>query len=396
MSDALENMRLAVVSHVVHYRWRGKLYAYSAYAREIEIWADLFGEVVVAAPLRAEKPPGDCVAFAHGNITVRSQMEAGGNTWQSKAGLALALPVMAFQLGMAIRDADAIHVRCPGNLGLLGAVLAPLFSRRVVAKYAGQWTDYPAEARTVRWQKKLLSSSWFHGPVTVYGRWPGQPDHVVPFFTSVLTSDQIACARVAAARERRAGPLRVLFVGRLSKAKNVDVLLRAVSEVKRRGAAVQCEVIGEGPERDALERLRADLKLNDCAEFKGGLDFEEVLSHFEQADVLVLASETEGWPKAITEAMAYGLICVGSDRGLVPQILSEGRGIIVPPRDAESLAGAIYNIAAAPADYAAMRTTAAAWAQQYSLEGLRDALRAMLIERWRLPVKAAAPVTMRP
>jgi glycosyltransferase involved in cell wall biosynthesis len=396
MSDALENMRLAIVSHVVHYRWQGKLYAYSAYAREIEIWADLFGKVVVAAPLRAEEPPGDCVAFAHSNITVRAQMEAGGNTWQSKAGLALALPVMAFQLGMALRDADAIHVRCPGNLGLLGIVLAPLLSRRIVAKYAGQWTDYPSEARTVRWQKRLLRSNWFDGPVTVYGRWPGQPDHVVPFFTSVLSSDQIAFARVAATRERAARPLRVLFVGRLSKAKNVDILLRAVSEVTSRGAAVRCEVIGEGPERTALESLRSELKLNDCVEFTGGLDFEQVLSHFERADMLVLASETEGWPKAITEAMAYGLICVGSDRGLVPQILSEGRGIVVPPRDVRSLAEAIYNIAAAPAEYAAMRTRAAAWAQEYSLEGLRDALRALLIERWRLPVKATAPVTMRP
>jgi glycosyltransferase involved in cell wall biosynthesis len=310
-------------------------------------------------------------------------------------GLLFSLPMMAFQLCMALRDADAIHVRCPGNLGLLGALLAPLFSRNVVAKYAGQWTDYPGEASTTRWQKHLLRSPWFHGPVTVYGRWPGQPDHIVPFFTSVLTADQIAHARIAAGRIRAAGPLGILFVGRLSKAKNVDVLLRAIAKVRNSNAQLHCTVIGEGPERAALENLRAGLDLEDCVEFKGGLDFEDVLGHFEQSDVLVLASETEGWPKAITEAMAYGLICVGSDRGLVPQILSEGRGVIVAPRDVEALAAAIQNIAMEPGEYTAMRSAAAAWAQEYSLEGLRDALRALLTERWRLPAKNAAAVTMR-
>jgi glycosyltransferase involved in cell wall biosynthesis len=186
-----------------------------------------------------------------------------------------------------------------------------------------------------------------------------------------------------------------MFVGRLSKAKNVDVLLQAIAKVRDSNAQVRCTVIGEGPERAALEAQRAGLDLVGCIEFKGGLDFEDVLGHFERSDVLVLASETEGWPKAITEAMAYGLICVGSDRGLVPQILSEGRGVIVAPRDVEALAAAIENIASEPGEYAAMRSAAAAWAQQYSLEGLRDALRALLTERWRLPVKNAAAVTMR-
>jgi glycosyltransferase involved in cell wall biosynthesis len=395
MSDALGHMRLALVSHVVHYRWEGKLYAYAAYAREIEVWAGLFSEILVAAPFRREPPPGDCVAFVHTNISVRPQMEAGGNSWRAKVGLVFSLPMMAFQLCMAFRGADAIHVRCPGNLGLLGTLLAPLFSRNVIAKYAGQWTDYPGEAGTTRWQKHLLRSQWFHGPVTVYGRWPGQPDHIVPFFTSVLTADQIARARMVAGRIRAARPLEIMFVGRLSKAKNVDVLLQAIAKVRDSNAQVRCTVIGEGPERAALEAQRAGLDLVGCIEFKGGLDFEDVLGHFERSDVLVLASETEGWPKAITEAMAYGLICVGSDRGLVPQILSEGRGVIVAPRDVEALAAAIENIASEPGEYAAMRSAAAAWAQQYSLEGLRDALRALLTERWRLPVKNAAAVTMR-
>src|SRR5207302_4620384 len=54
------DMRLAVVSHVVHYQKRRALYAYAPYAREVEVWADLFREVVIAAPCRNDVPPGDC------------------------------------------------------------------------------------------------------------------------------------------------------------------------------------------------------------------------------------------------------------------------------------------------------------------------------------------------
>src|SRR5205823_1367344 len=122
--------------------------------------------------------------------------ETGGeNLWAKLAQLA-ALPLLMFGLARAMRKADAIHVRCPGNLGLLGAVMAPLFSRYLVAKYAGQWSGYPGEARTVRLQRTILRSRWWRGPVTVYGEWPGQSPHVIPFFTSVLTEQQLARAKM--------------------------------------------------------------------------------------------------------------------------------------------------------------------------------------------------------
>ncbi|HLG98196.1 MAG TPA: glycosyltransferase [Bryobacteraceae bacterium] len=389
-------MRLAIVSHVPHYEWQEGLYAYSAYAREIKIWAELFGRVVIAAPLRRQEPPGDCVRFERTNISVCPQLEAGGDSFRAKAGLLFTIPRMVLQLAMVFKNSDAIHVRCPGNLGFLGAMLAPFFSRNLVAKYAGQWTDYPGEASTTRLQKRLLRSGWFRGPVTVYGSWSGEPEHIVPFFTSVMSSDQLARARVAAQTPApQTRPLRIVFVGRLSAAKNIDVLLQAIAEVKGQDINLECAIIGEGPERPRLQALSAQLALDANVVFRGGLDFEQVLAEFERSDMLVLASETEGWPKAITEAMAFGLVCVGSNRGLVPQILSDGRGMVVPPRDVAALASAIQQVATAREEYQEMRSRAAAWAQQYSLEGLREALRELLAQRWRVPAPQAAPEAVR-
>jgi glycosyltransferase involved in cell wall biosynthesis len=363
--------RLCIVSHVVHYRHGGRIHAYAPYAREIEVWADLFPEVRIAAPCEEAPPPGDAAVIDRANVDMDPQPRAGGDSLGAKVRQVLMLPWMIARIAGALRKADAVHVRCPGNLGLLGAALAPLFSRRRIAKYAGQWPDWNGEARTVRLQKALLRSRWWRAPVTVYGSWPDQPPWIVPFFTSVLDRGQVERARRAAAARKPTDRPRVLFVGRLSRAKNVDVLLDALN-------GLPCTIVGDGPERAALE-VRAPQAI-----FAGAVDFDRVLGFYETHDVLVLASETEGWPKAIVEAMAFGLVCIGSDRGLIPQILGEGRGLVVPPRDVEALAAAL-RCAADPDEAAAIRARAAPFGQRYSLEDLREALRELMAKWWARP-----------
>jgi glycosyltransferase involved in cell wall biosynthesis len=113
-------------------------------------------------------------------------------------------------------------------------------------------------------------------------------------------------------RKRFDGRLRVLFVGRLSRAKNVDILLRALAQANAAGAELTCTVAGTGSELDSLRHLAARLGIQECVEFTGGMGYEKVLDQFERAHILVLVSESEGWPKALVEAMTYGLLCIGS------------------------------------------------------------------------------------
>jgi len=393
MSDPLRSMRLVVVSHVTHFRHNGQLYAYGPYSQEIDLWADLFETLIIAAPCRDEAPPGDCLPFSRKNIAIAPQMEVGGDTVGAKLKLLLATPVLMVGLARALWRADAIHVRCPGNLGLVGAIVGPLFSRRLVAKYAAQWPDNPGEASTYRWQKSVLRSNWWRGPVTVYGEWPDQPPHIIPFFTSLLTSTHMERARQSALRFWDGQPLRVLYTGRLTKSKNVDVLLHAVAQNRRDGLDVGCTVIGEGPEESSLRALAENLQIADAVEFTGGVSFDRVIAHLEQSHVLALVSETEGWPKSIAEAMAFGLVCIGSNRGFVPKMLAEGRGIAIAPRDEDALASAIGDIARNPHTYATMRRSAADWSQRFSLDGLQAAIHDLLLREWNLDSSAAGTLS---
>jgi glycosyltransferase involved in cell wall biosynthesis len=382
--------RLLVVSHVLHYQHEDRLYAYGPYAREIDIWAELFPEIIIAAPMHRAPPPGDALAFQHPNISLAPQQETGGTTLVAKVTQVLAIPGHLWRLARAMRHADAIQVRCPGNLGLLGCVLAPCFRKPRVAKYAGQWNQSEREARSWSWQKWLLRSRWWNAPVLVYGKWPDQPPHIIPFFTSILDECQMSRARASRPRNWSRRPLEVLFVGRLSQAKNVHVLIRALADLRKSGEDFQVRIVGDGPMREELEALARNLNLADSVVFEGAVPQGKVLDFYEQAHILVLASQTEGWPKAIAEGMAFGLVCIGSNRGLVPQMLEEGRGLLVEPGDVSGLARALHAVALDPLAAREMSDRSAKWGRRFTLEGLREAIRAQLESSWAVTLRGVS------
>jgi len=374
--------KLVIISHVLHYAHDGRLFAYGPYAKEINLWAALFPEVIIAAPLRRQAPPGDALPFEASNLRVHPQCETGGDTWWAKVQQTAALPIHLWRLSSAIARADAVHVRCPGNLGLLGCLLAPCFRKRRVAKYAGQWTDFVGQPRSWSWQKVLLRSRWWNAPVLVYGQWPNQPSHVVPLFTSVMDEAQMAKAVAVSPRDWSNPPLKLLFVGRLTASKNVDVILRSLARLKAEGRALRLGIVGDGPIRGRLETLAVALGLADIVVFYGAVSQDKVLDFYGQSHCLVLASETEGWPKAIVEAMSFGLVCIGANRGLVPQILGEGRGLVVEPGDVIALAATLARVMDDAVEAERLSARAVAWARQFTLEGLGEALRKELESAW--------------
>jgi glycosyltransferase involved in cell wall biosynthesis len=187
-------------------------------------------------------------------------------------------------------------------------------------------------------------------------------------------------------------PLRVLYLGRLSEAKNVDVVIEALARFVKSGCRAECRIVGDGPQQRRLIELAGRLGIRDSVHFSGGLPHDEVLRHLEWADTLVLVSATEGWPKAIAEAMAFRVVCIGSTQGLVPEMLADGRGYVVPPRDPEALAD-VLNLIAGSEDLTPLRTKAAEWACRYSLEGLREAIRQLLETAWEVRLRPVSRLT---
>jgi glycosyltransferase involved in cell wall biosynthesis len=147
--------------------------------------------------------------------------------------------------------------------------------------------------------------------------------------------------RPAAAGE----PLRLLSVGRLRAPKDFGTLARAIAALP--GGAVRLRIAGDGPDRPGLEAELRRLGVAGAVELLGTrADVDELLA---DSDALVLSSRSEGFPMSVVEAMAAEVAVVASSVGGVPEAVADGEtGLLVPPGDAEALAGALRSLVDEP------------------------------------------------
>ena len=141
-------------------------------------------------------------------------------------------------------------------------------------------------------------------------------------------------------------PHLVIAVGRLARHKGFDYLLRAAHILYSREVDVVVELVGDGPERAALQALAQDLGIADRVRFRGWLPFPEARAAMAGATVLVHPSDGlgDGLPNVVREAMAVGTPVIGSDVAGIPDALGDECGVMVPPRDAGALADAIERL----------------------------------------------------
>jgi glycosyltransferase involved in cell wall biosynthesis len=132
--------------------------------------------------------------------------------------------------------------------------------------------------------------------------------------------------------------------GRLSFEKGQDILLRSVERVSRDVPGVSFLFLGDGPEREALERLSRELGLGEKVVFIPHT--YAMRDYYEAIDLLVLPSRSEGLPNVILEALAFGVPVIATDVGAVREVIvDEVTGWIVAPGDSEGLARTISKVA---------------------------------------------------
>jgi colanic acid/amylovoran biosynthesis glycosyltransferase len=187
-----------------------------------------------------------------------------------------------------------------------------------------------------------------------------------------------ATRTVATARTEGA-PLRLLAVGRLHAVKNHAFLVRACGQLGDRGVRFECLIAGDGPERGNLEALIRQCDLEDHVRLLGHVPRERMSSFYDQADVVVLTSRSEGIPLVLMEAMARGKIVLAPAITGIPELVLAGRtGFLYEPGSLEGFVDCllfIRSLMEAPAHRAPGEASAAGHLAARQLDWVRHAAR---------------------
>lgn len=151
----------------------------------------------------------------------------------------------------------------------------------------------------------------------------------------------------------------LLSVGNLVPAKGHDLAIEAVAQLPD----AMLLIIGQGPDQPRLQRMIAELDLNDRVRILGNMEHDALRDYYGSADALVLASAREGWPNVLLESMACGTPVIATAVGAAPDIVATPEaGVLATERNTSALLAAIRQLRDHYPDRAATR----AYAEQFS------------------------------
>jgi len=338
-------MRLLVVSHTPHYLKDGQPVGWGATVREIDVLSTLFDRLVHLAPLYDGPAPSSSLRYTSPHVAYHPVAPAGGDRVIDKAGIMRRYPGYMQAIVRELRQADVVHVRCPANISLLAILLLAFVRtpRMRWVKYAGNWQPTRREPWSYTLQRWWLRKGLHRGLVTVNGEWPNQPAHVRQFINPCLTDEEWQSAAQVARAKSLSAPLRLLFVGAVNEAKGVGRALKIVQRLHQKGIPLVFDIIGDGAASGVFARQAQELGIGSCVRFHGALPRTALNEHYAQAHIMLFPTDSsEGWPKVLSEGMAYGVVPVSGNISSIPHYLGRFQiGRALDPYDVEAFVGAI-------------------------------------------------------
>lgn len=364
-------MRLLVVSSAPLIPSNNGWKAYGPYVKEMAIWAkhnDIIqfccpvwetdrGLLVTQIPFETASP----IVLKDFNVTsikevLRSVIAGLLNLWL---------------IVRAMRNADHIHLRCPGNIGLLGCV-AQIFFPNIpkTAKYAGNWDPKAKQPLSYRIQKWILSNTFLsrNMQVLVYGEWRGSSKNIKPFFTASYTErdkEEVSLRKIILQDQE---VIRFLFVGTLSEGKRPLYAIKLIESLYARGYKVHLDLYGDGQERKHLETYIATNNLSHFIFLKGNQLSETVKKAYQESHFLLLPSKSEGWPKVVAEAMFWGCVPLCTPVSCVPYMLGQGKKGKILTLEPEEDLKTVITLLGDEGNYQMISHEASKWSRKYTID----------------------------
>ncbi len=346
-------MKLLVVSHKECWQMPdGTVVTVGGFPEQMEALSELFDETHLFICLRRGKAPERAAPLGGHSMTVGAVPEPSGRGPLRK----LLLPFWSLRhlprLWKEMSGAEVVHAVVPGDVGTLGLLLAVLRGRPLFVRHCGTWGNRSTAAdRFLAW---LLPSIAGKSRIVFAtgGSWtPPCPDNDAVhwiFSTTLRAAEMEHLPQARPWTPERA--LRLITTARLTRGKNVQATLEALPEILRRRGEATLEILGEGPERDTLERRAAELGISEAVRFRGYCSHDEVIAALARSDLFLFPTRVaEGFPKAVLEAMACGLPVVATAVSALPKLIGDSEaGALLHQPTPEAVADAVVALTSDP------------------------------------------------
>lgn len=326
-------MKFLIVTHAVHKNIEGKYFAYAPYVREMNLWLKEEDDLIIVAPITNEDVKAIELAYNYNNIKFIPIPEFNLSTKRAIFKTIFLLPVLFFQIFRGMLQSDHIHLRCPGNVGLLGCLVQVFFPFKMkTAKYAGNWDWDSKQPWSYRLQQRILRNTFFtrNMRVLVYGDW-NETKNIKPFFTASYSKKEINISPPRLLEKDK--PIKFIYVGALSEGKRPMLCLEVIKALCIKNIECEIHLYGEGKDREVLENYISKNELHDIAFLHGNVDALELIKAYQESHFLLFISKSEGWPKAVAESMFWGCLPLTSPVSCLPEMIGYGsRGELIEPK----------------------------------------------------------------
>jgi glycosyltransferase involved in cell wall biosynthesis len=360
-------MTFVIITHVPHILVQNQYFAYAPYVREMNIWIKGTDKVIIVAPQSYVAKTDIEIPYEHQNIEFVKIDSFDLLSPRSVLVAICKIPKIVAKIFDAMHKADHVHLRCPGNIGLIGACVQMLFPWKAkTAKYAGNWDPKAKQPWTYELQKWILGNTFLtrNMKVLVYGQWEGSSINIKPFFTASYYESE----KLPIIGRKLEEQIHFVFVGTLVKGKTPLYAIQLVEALSQKGHNVAVSLYGEGSEREKLEQYIVVNNLEQIIFIKGNKTQEVVKSAYQESHFVLLPSDSEGWPKAIAEGMFWGCVPVATAVSCIPFIIDYGnRGVLLEmqlEKDVLQLESLLLNQFV----YDNKQKQASEWSRKYTLD----------------------------
>jgi len=370
-------MKFAIITHVPHIIEKEAYFAYAPYVKEMNIWLQYVDVVLIIAPNANMQKSAIDVSYKHSNIQFIEVKSFCLINFISILKTIIHLPKIIWNIFKAMQQADHIHLRCPGNMGLLGAMVQLFFPNKPkTAKYAGNWDPESKQPLSYKLQRWILSNTFLtkNMQVLVYGEWENQTQNIKPFFTaSYFDQEKLQPSLRNLNRE-----IKCLFVGTITQGKNPVYAIELIKKIREKGIPIRLDLYGNGVDKNRIEAEIAKNKWDSFICFKGNQAAEMLKMAYQESHFMVLPSQSEGWPKAVAEAMFWGCVPITTPVSCVPTMLGNGTRGKLLTMDIESDATEIIKLLQNEKKYQKMSHEALLWSQKYTFDCFEKEIKKLL------------------